>query len=256
MSLEKPLRGACSCGRNRYTIAVPQDATEIAQVFFDNSSQHRRHQAAPLTAWIRVPLSWFQSTTISYYPDETHAAIRRAYTAPSTPYIKRHFCGFCSTPISYWTEQPREEAEFISITLGSLVGEDLHDLEELGLLPRGAGEDAGAEEVGLAAVPPPVVMRTDNDGVNDEREEEGNQGVPWFETMMHGSELGRMGVGRRTAGTARSGDGRISVEWEIMDWDEGGKESGGVGDATATGKRKIGEVSVEAEGGDTEMKGR
>ena len=50
---------------------------------------------------------------------------------------KRHFCGFCGTPLSYWSENPKSEAEFISLTLGSLVGDDLRDLDELGLLPEG-----------------------------------------------------------------------------------------------------------------------
>jgi hypothetical protein len=42
MSHERPLQGACSCGRNRYLILVPEDATEKAQVIFDVSSEHRR----------------------------------------------------------------------------------------------------------------------------------------------------------------------------------------------------------------------
>jgi hypothetical protein len=41
MSRERPLSGGCSCGRNRYTILIPQDATEVAQVFFDNGHAHR-----------------------------------------------------------------------------------------------------------------------------------------------------------------------------------------------------------------------
>jgi hypothetical protein len=41
MSRERPLQGACSCGRNRYLILVPENATERAQVFFDVSSENR-----------------------------------------------------------------------------------------------------------------------------------------------------------------------------------------------------------------------
>jgi len=42
MSRERPLRGACSCGRNTYTIDVPQENDEVAQIIFDNSSEHRK----------------------------------------------------------------------------------------------------------------------------------------------------------------------------------------------------------------------
>jgi hypothetical protein len=76
MSRERPLQGGCSCGRNRYTILIPKDATEVAQVFFDSGHAHRKSvahfmptvrltedpvgksQASPLSAWLRVPLSW------------------------------------------------------------------------------------------------------------------------------------------------------------------------------------------------------
>ena len=43
MSRERPLSGGCSCGRNRYVIRIPQDATERPQVFFDNSHAQRTH---------------------------------------------------------------------------------------------------------------------------------------------------------------------------------------------------------------------
>jgi hypothetical protein len=41
MSHERPLQGACSCGRNGYLILVPENATEKAQVYFDVSSENR-----------------------------------------------------------------------------------------------------------------------------------------------------------------------------------------------------------------------
>jgi hypothetical protein len=40
MSRER-LQGGCSCGRNRYIIQIPSDATEKPQVFFDSSHSHR-----------------------------------------------------------------------------------------------------------------------------------------------------------------------------------------------------------------------
>src|SRR2546423_1742983 len=114
MSRERPLRGSCSCGRNQYSIIIPENATETARVFFDNSQAHRklpylltppalhftikprfqslrtniqtgRAQATPLTSWLRIPLAWYSSHTISYFPDETHISIRRVYTSPKQP---------------------------------------------------------------------------------------------------------------------------------------------------------------------------
>jgi hypothetical protein len=88
-----------------------------------------------LTAFLRVPLDWYHSTTFAFFPDETNAMIHRQYTCPTEQYAMRYFCGFCGTPLSYWSEEPRTEAEFIQVTLGSLSTKDLEDLEDLGLLP-------------------------------------------------------------------------------------------------------------------------
>jgi hypothetical protein len=41
MSHERPLQGACSCGRNRYIIIVPENTTERPHIFFDDSSENR-----------------------------------------------------------------------------------------------------------------------------------------------------------------------------------------------------------------------
>jgi len=89
-----------------------------------------------------VPLTWYESSTFAFFGDETHATIRRCYTSPNDQSSKRYFCGFCGTPLSYWSEEPPSEADYISLTLGSLAGSDLQDLEELGLLPKEATEDA------------------------------------------------------------------------------------------------------------------
>lgn len=39
MSRERALRGSCSCGRNRYTVEVPEHATEVAQVLFESGGE-------------------------------------------------------------------------------------------------------------------------------------------------------------------------------------------------------------------------
>lgn len=112
------------------------------------------------------------------------------------------------------------------MTLGSLSGRDLRDLEELGLLPKEAVEDAenNKERFDSAVVA---------SGTRELRGE-GNEGLPWFDTMVEGSRLGRVrkSWGQRTAG---DGNSRFTVEWEIMEWTEGDEVS-------APGKRKIGEL--------------
>jgi hypothetical protein len=152
--------------------------------------------------------------------DEDHNSIRRTYTSPSDTSSKRHFCGFCGTPLSYWSESPPEEAEYISLTLGSLSGADLRDLEELGLLPKEAVEDAKNDKV--------KVERKGGLGVG-----KGDEGLPWFDTMIEGSRLGRI---RKSWGAGRSDDGRYKVEWEVMEWTDGDEKD------LSSVKRKIGEV--------------
>ncbi|CZR54782.1 uncharacterized protein PAC_04666 [Phialocephala subalpina] len=219
---QRPLQGGCSCGRNKYIVYIPQNSTEGPTVYFDNGHHHRRSQATPLSAWLRIPLSWYHSTTCAYLPDELPSSIRRVYTSPNEQHCKRHFCGFCGTPLSYWSESPASEAEYISLTLGSLTGADLRNLEELGLLPKEATEEV-----------------EDNVVIADEVE---NEGLPWFETLVEGSKLGSMkkSWGRRT-------DGKYKVEWEIVEWTEGdeGEGEGGVEggeESTLSVKRKYGEV--------------
>jgi hypothetical protein len=71
-----------------------------------------KSQATPLSAWLRVPLDWYHSSTYAFFDDETHSSIRRTYTSPNEVNCKRSFCGFCGTPLSYWSESPASEAEY------------------------------------------------------------------------------------------------------------------------------------------------
>lgn len=173
--------------------------------------------ATPLAAYIRVPLSWYHSTTYAFFPDETHTMIRRVYTHPSQEHSKRHFCGYCGTPLSYWSEEPRSEAEYINLTLGSLLREDLRDLEDMGLIPE---VESGAES-----------------HEEDQRQPEGQQspagrpsrtmalresyGVPWFDGLVEGTRLGNM---RKSRGVQRSQDGQVKVEWEIVEYNGTGDD--------------------------------
>ncbi|KAI9753958.1 MAG: hypothetical protein M4579_004918 [Chaenotheca gracillima] len=236
MSRERPLSGACACGRNRYTVEVPPDSEQTAQVFFDNSGNHRRHHASPLTAFLRVPLTWYHSTTYSFFPDEVHSSIRRMYTSPSTPSAKRQFCGYCGTPLSYWNEDPPSEADFISVTLGSLTSTDLHDLEELGLLPSKAVESAEQDREIMGAF--------GGSAASGEDLQITTTGVPWFQMMIEGSRLASLSQTRRRSSRETYNDG-VTVEWEIVEVDD-------PGDA-GSAKRKIGEVDPQERKGDVEM---
>ena len=215
--------------RDRYIANLP------ANFFMDIG----RTQASPLSAWLRVPLSWYHSTTYALFDDETHSSIRRVYTSPRDQHAKRHFCGFCGTPLSYWSESPPSEADYISLTLGSLSGSDLRDLDELGLLPKEALAEHGGED--RASELPPTLV---GDGVVS-GPDEAHDALPWFESMIEGSNLGRV---RRSRGKRQTGDGRFKMEWEVI---ELMPDDEAEGDSQATGKRKLGEVS----GNDTVMEG-
>ena len=215
----RPLRGGCQCGRNRYIIAVPQTSIDEALVHFNTEPIHQIPLATPLAAFIRVPLSWYHSTTYAFYPDETHTMIRRVYTHPNQEYSKRHFCGFCGTPLSYWSEEPQSEANFINLTLGSLLREDLRDLEDMGLIPDDSEQDESEGPIEKPQSPAAVgssVLRS-----TALRE---SYGVPWFDGLVEGTRLGKL---RRSQGIKQSQDGKVRIEWEIVEYNDSGNEAAG-----------------------------
>lgn len=113
----------------------------------------------------------------------------------------------------------------------------MRDLDELGLLPEGALVEWEAEE--RAGEHPSSTMRTvvGGEGLHAESLHAESHGVvPWFETMLQGSSLGRV---RRSRGKRQTQDGRVRIEWEVVELlpDEGVE-----GDTQATGKRKLGDV--------------
>ncbi|PFH60611.1 hypothetical protein XA68_10667 [Ophiocordyceps unilateralis] len=223
----RPLRGGCQCGRNRYIITVPHDGVKEAQVLFNTEPAHQVSLATPLAAYIRVPLSWYHSTTFAFFPDETHTAIRRVYTHPSQQHAKRHFCGFCGTPLSYWSEKPMSEAEYINLTLGSLMGEDLRDLEDMGLIPDQSDHDEAR------AQSPAAVTRPSTSTTSALRE---SLGVPWFDCLVDGTRLGGM---RRSQGLERSRDGAVRVEWEIVEFGGSSDVDMDETELSPPGKRKM-----------------
>ncbi|OTB07113.1 hypothetical protein M426DRAFT_20169 [Hypoxylon sp. CI-4A] len=237
MATIRPLRGSCSCGRNQYVVQIPTGQSTIASIHFDSTALHRISAATPLSAFLRVPLSWYHSRIFPFFPDESRASIRRVYSQPGEQNAIRQFCGFCGTPLSFWSEQPRSEADYIQLTLGSLLTEDLHDLEELGLLPE---EPEREDRMDIVPTEPANSM---SQLIGRE-----TTGIPWFESMMLGSRLGNM---HTTRGIRESHDGRVRVEYEITEWTgddaaDDGEESMSV--SSATGKRKRGHTD-DGDGG-------
>lgn len=193
-----------------------------------------------------MPLDWYASQTYCFFPDESNASIRRFYSHPSEQHALRQFCGYCGTPMSYWSEEPRSEADYIQLTLGSLRTRDLNDLEEMGILSSDSEEDEeenDMEEMDVVPVTPAAPTTSQLMG----RE---LTNVPWFESIISGSRLGnRLGSLHTARGSQQSRDRRTRVEWEVTEWTaddddtegdvvemEGeGEESS---EASNTGKRK------------------
>ncbi|KAI1302657.1 hypothetical protein F5Y03DRAFT_208780 [Xylaria venustula] len=224
------LRGSCQCGRNQYAIQIPSTSSGLAQIIFDSDVYHRISTAAPLSAFIRVPLLWFHSEVFPFFPDETRSTIRRQYAHPAERHTQRSFCGYCGTQLSYWSEQPLGEADYIQLTLGSLLTEDLHNLQELGLLP----DDAEPDEMEIVAsdvpgVPDPGRGLTGRDITS----------IPWFDSLISGSRLGNI---HTTKSVRQSRDGLSRVEFEVTEWtadDDDDNERDASESSTSTpGKRK------------------
>lgn len=190
-----------------------------------------------MTAWLRVPIAWYQSHTRSYYPDETHSTIRRTFTPLHAPHCKRIFCGFCGTPLTYWTEEPVSESDYLQITVGSLLGDDIRALEDLNLLPQDIDVDtltqtdapADTDQDRAVTSTGNATTRTERSGISGD--------LSWFEEMISGSALGRTKRIRRGMGV--NADGTKRVEWEVTEIGAGDDDSDS---GTGRGKRKIGDV--------------
>ncbi|OKL64679.1 hypothetical protein UA08_01058 [Talaromyces atroroseus] len=206
-----------------------------------------RAQGVPLTAWLRVPLTWFQSQTYAYYPDETHATIRRTFSPLHAPHTQRNFCGYCGTPMTFWTESPQEEADFMSVSLGSLFGDDLRLLEDLDLLPEDATDESFGDQTSSEAVTENApewissssAVTASNPAATACYRHGTLAGVPWFEEMIQGSRLGRIMSSRRGIGVSE--DQSTAFEWEISEWhssSDTGRKPTGVLTPGGNGKRK------------------
>ena len=174
---------------------------------------------------LRIPLTTLRSTTYAFYPDETHSSIRRVFTPSHAPHTKRHFCGLCGTPLCHWSEESPEEAEWVYVNLGSLKGESMERLEDAGFLSGEAEEEDAIQSTQSTAARSNQIAT-----VGEGREV---RGMPWFEEMIEGSELGNF---RRRRGGGRSTDGKTIVEYEITEFESGDIDS----NTSGTGKRKLG----------------
>lgn len=185
---------------------------------------------------LRIPLSQLHTTTYALYQDESHNEIRRVFTPHHAPHTKRQFCGFCGTALSHWSEENREEAEWICVNLSSLKDESVQRLEEAGFLAAAEVEDS------LEETKKPIQQTSSVQRHGEGREA---RGIPWFEEMVEGSELGRI---KRRRGGETSVDGSTRIEWEVV---EIGRDDGD-GDTTTTAKRKISKLE---EGDEIPMRG-
>ena len=143
----------------------------------------------------------------------------------------------------------------MSVTVGSLVGEDQRLLEELDLLPRGSrseellqAQPTAVTSSSSLASPSVQVQPPGSSHFARSFREGATAGIPWFEEMIQGSQLGRVGKSRRGMGV--SNDGSTRIEWEVSEWRDDGtggspdfeSESGPAG---SSGKRKIEEIGEE-----------
>ncbi|KAK5121244.1 hypothetical protein LTR85_005410 [Meristemomyces frigidus] len=259
------LFGSCACERNQYTVIIPGSSASLAQVYFDNSAANRRSQATPVTAWLRVPLDWYHSTTFAQFPDETHNSIKRTFNTPPTnpalPPTRRQFCGYCGTHLTAWNEGlhgRHESGSTVDVTLGSLLHESLSRLESLNLYSdldeeseSGLVKDEGAtineedhiptneESVGGVDGPPATAstsLASRQRPVVAHRMQ--NRGMPYFEEMVENSRLGRI---KRQKGGHTSADGARSVQWEVIEigGDDDDQPMGGTGSGAVSGNKRI-----------------
>jgi hypothetical protein len=163
-----------------------------------------------LTAFFKFPISWFQSRTIAFRPDETHQSIRRTFAVPARDHLRHQFCGYCGTQLLIFDDSSRTEDGYISLTLGSLIDDDVDRLIELGLFDQNDGSEDASNNNKLI-----------------------NRGNSWFEELVEGKT-------RRQKGGEISTDGSTMVEWEVIEFDIDPPNSGT--NVSTMGKRKLEQV--------------
>lgn len=176
--------------------------------------------------------------------------IRKSFTPPREPRCKRNFCGYCGTHLTHWSEDPKDEADYLNVTLGSIFGEDLRTLEDLGLLPNDDTADDALEtspwtEVTQKGDASEAAGHAENSRRMIRHGADGN--VMWTEEVIDGR---RSGMSHKTKrGRGQNLGGTTMVEWEITELiDDGSEAESGSG----RGKRKLG---ADSPTGDSQMDG-
>lgn len=123
----------------------------------------------------------------------------------------------------------------MSVTIGSLLVDDQRALDDLRLLPRDYDEEAPRAGISTSSELAPasetvsssVTVPSSNDSVDISRSLQHGRtgGIPWFEEMVEGSQLGRLMRARRGMGV--SDDQSTSIQWEFSEWHDDGSGAGG-----------------------------
>lgn len=127
----------------------------------------------------------------------------------------------------------------MSVSVGSLRGDDQRLLEDLNLIPEDVDDEVlDAQTAVIRNNPPlsaPTVSSTADLSDFSRSYRQGTVGgIPWFEEMIEGSRLGRLMRSRR--GIGRSDDQSTTIEWEITEWhDEGPTEELVINTESSTG---------------------
>jgi hypothetical protein len=187
-----------------------------------------------------VPLRWYTSATFAQFPDETRSSIQRSFVSPFASDHRRVFCGYCGTQLSSWNEGTRDEAEHISLTVGSLLDDDQDLLGELGLLPHSDSSDEEAATTTNTTTIGGPSRSTANTNANTNS----TRGSSWFEEIVRNTRLGRLKQQR-----GRHSSSHVQVEWEVTEWTEADDDADDEGHVTPL-KRKIGHVEVSDEDSD------
>jgi hypothetical protein len=139
---------------------------------------------------------------------------------------RRQFCGYCGTHLTAWNEDDNHSADYLNVTLGSLLSESVDMLEAMNIVSASDSdtealvkEDEVNEEShiptsedsmgGVEATPAPP-----QDVTYLRPSAMQNRGMPYFEEMVENSRLGRI---KRQKGGHTSRDGRTTVEWEVFE---------------------------------------
>lgn len=150
----------------------------------------------------------------------------------------------------------------MSVTLGSLLTDDLKALQELDLLPSDSDTEdllsqvAQQDESPDVPVQPPQRQGQETQAVTRSQRSGRTGGLSWFEELLEGSRLGQRQNTRRGHGV--SADGSTQVEWEISEYfdNDNGSQLPEPGQPTPTGsKRKIDDIAQSEQGDDVKMHG-